>query len=55
MFRLPSSDIDYIAIGSDSGRISILEYSSQKKQFIKTQMETFGKSGLRRGFLIFKT
>jgi splicing factor 3B subunit 3 len=36
-------------VGSDSGRIVVLEYDHDKKQFIKHHQETFGKSGLRRG------
>ena len=44
--RLPGSSLDYIAIGSDSGRITVLEYSDGG--FKKLLQETFGKSGLRR-------
>lgn len=39
---------DYIVIGSDSGRIVILEYSPSKNMFEKIHQETFGKSGCRR-------
>lgn len=39
---------DYIIIGSDSGRIVILEYNPSKNMFEKTHQETFGKSGCRR-------
>lgn len=35
-------------VGSDSGRIVILEYDAQKNQFVKLHQETFGKSGCRR-------
>jgi splicing factor 3B subunit 3 len=39
---------DYIVVGSDSGRIVILEYISAKNIFEKVHQETFGKSGCRR-------
>jgi len=39
---------DYLVVGSDSGRIVILEYVSQKNCFDKVHQETFGKSGCRR-------
>ncbi|KAF3854455.1 hypothetical protein F7725_022510 [Dissostichus mawsoni] len=39
---------DYIVIGSDSGRIVILEYHPSKNMFEKIHQETFGKSGCRR-------
>lgn len=40
--------VDYIVIGSDSGRIVILEYNPSKNMFEKIHQETFGKSGCRR-------
>lgn len=39
---------DYIVVGSDSGRIVILEYQPSKNMFEKVHQETFGKSGCRR-------
>jgi splicing factor 3B subunit 3 len=39
---------DYIIVGSDSGRIVILEYNPVKNKFEKVHQETFGKSGCRR-------
>ena len=42
------SNKDYIVVGSDSGRIVILEYNPQKNLFEKVHQETFGKSGCRR-------
>lgn len=39
---------DYVVVGSDSGRIVILEYIASKNQFEKVHQETFGKSGCRR-------
>ena len=35
-------------VGSDSGRIVILEYLPSKNTFDKVHQETFGKSGCRR-------
>ena len=35
-------------VGSDSGKVIILEYDESKKRFSKTHEETFGKSGCRR-------
>lgn len=40
--------IDYIIVGSDSGRVVILEYNPSKNRFDKVHQETFGKSGCRR-------
>ena len=37
-----------IILGTDSGKIVILEYLPEKRQFVKTHEETFGKSGCRR-------
>ncbi len=39
---------DYVIIGSDSGRVVILEYNPTKNIFEKVHQETFGKSGCRR-------
>ncbi|KAL9259372.1 Spliceosome-associated protein 130 B-like protein [Drosera capensis] len=47
-FRLTGSHKDYIMVGSDSGRIIILEYNKEKNVFDKVHQETFGKSGCRR-------
>ncbi|KAG0241008.1 pre-mRNA-splicing factor rse1 [Actinomortierella wolfii] len=47
-FRLTGASKDYIVIGSDSGRIVILEYNPSKNVFDKLHQETFGKSGCRR-------
>lgn len=35
-------------VGSDSGRIVILEYNSAKNSLEKVHQETYGKSGCRR-------
>lgn len=47
-FRLTGGTKDYIVVGSDSGRIVILEYIPAKNTFEKVHQETFGKSGCRR-------
>lgn len=47
-FRLTGSPKDYLAIGSESGRIVILEYLPDKNKFDKVHQETFGRSGFRR-------
>lgn len=39
---------DYAVVGSDSGRIVILEYIPSKNILEKVHQETFGKSGCRR-------
>ncbi|ETB61854.1 hypothetical protein YYC_01663 [Plasmodium yoelii 17X] len=48
IFRLLGSNKDYIAIGSDSGRLVILKYDDEKNDFIRVHCETYGKSGIRR-------
>ncbi|KAF2104355.1 pre-mRNA-splicing factor rse1 [Rhizodiscina lignyota] len=49
-FRLSGTakDIDFLIVGSDSGRITILEYKPEKNTFKRVHLETFGKSGIRR-------
>ncbi|RHN64021.1 putative transcription factor WD40-like family [Medicago truncatula] len=47
-FRLTGAQKDFIVVGSDSGRIVILDYNKQKNVFDKIHQETFGKSGCRR-------
>lgn len=47
-FRLTGSPKDYLAIGSESGRLVILEYLPDKNKFDKVHQETFGRSGFRR-------
>ena len=39
---------DFLVIGSDSGRIVILEFDREHNRFIKLHQETFGKTGARR-------
>ncbi|CAL8574327.1 pre-mRNA-splicing factor rse1 [Xanthoria parietina] len=47
-FRLAGSNKDFIIIGSDSGRITIIEYLPAQNRFNRLHLETFGKSGIRR-------
>ncbi|KAJ7819941.1 CPSF A subunit region-domain-containing protein [Mycena olivaceomarginata] len=47
-FRLTGNNKDYAIIGSDSGRIVILEFSEDSRKFIKLHQETYGKTGARR-------
>ncbi|KAI9758926.1 MAG: pre-mRNA-splicing factor rse1 [Chaenotheca gracillima] len=47
-FRLAGSSKDYIIIGSDSGRITIVEYLPTQNKFNRLHLETYGKSGIRR-------
>ncbi|XP_050056408.1 splicing factor 3B subunit 3 isoform X3 [Aphis gossypii] len=47
-FRQSGGTKDYIVVGSDSGRIVILEYLPSKNILDKVHQETFGKSGCRR-------
>ncbi|KAK5091650.1 pre-mRNA-splicing factor rse1 [Lithohypha guttulata] len=47
-FRLAGGSKDYIIVGSDSGRITILEYLKDTNRFSRVHLETFGKSGVRR-------
>ncbi|KAF5346737.1 hypothetical protein D9756_010409 [Leucocoprinus leucothites] len=47
-FRLTGATKDYAILGSDSGRIVILEYDAKTSSFVKLHQETYGKSGARR-------
>ncbi|KAG6812703.1 pre-mRNA-splicing factor rse1 [Tricholoma furcatifolium] len=47
-FRLTGGVKDYAIVGSDSGRIIILDYDPKTSTFVKLHQETFGKSGARR-------
>ncbi|KAF6255086.1 CPSF A subunit region-domain-containing protein [Scenedesmus sp. NREL 46B-D3] len=47
-FRLTGAQRDYVIVGSDSGRIVILDYNKEKNIFVKVHQETFGRSGCRR-------
>ena len=47
-FRLMGMQKDFVVIGSDSGRIVILEFDLEQNKFVKIHQETFGKTGARR-------
>eukprot|EP00232_Nephroselmis_pyriformis_P023620 CAMPEP_0182873278 /NCGR_PEP_ID=MMETSP0034_2-20130328/12223_1 /TAXON_ID=156128 /ORGANISM="Nephroselmis pyriformis, Strain CCMP717" /LENGTH=801 /DNA_ID=CAMNT_0025005915 /DNA_START=153 /DNA_END=2554 /DNA_ORIENTATION=- len=47
-FRLTGANRDHIVVGSDSGRITILNFNAEKNVFEKVHQETYGKSGCRR-------
>jgi splicing factor 3B subunit 3 len=47
-FRLTGATKDHIVVGSDSGRICVLEYNPKKRTFDRIHLETYGKSGCRR-------
>ncbi|GAA5996109.1 U2 snRNP complex subunit RSE1 [Rhodotorula paludigena] len=47
-FKLTGGTKDYIIIGSDSGRIVVLEYDAANNSFNKLHQETYGRSGSRR-------
>lgn len=47
-FRLLGGHKDYLAVGSDSGRLLILFFDATSSCFQKVHEETFGKSGCRR-------
>ena len=47
-FRLTKQPKDYLAVGSDSGRLTILEYDARRGSLSMVHRETFGKSGVRR-------
>lgn len=47
-FRLTGGFKDYLAIGSESGKLVILEYLPEKNKFQKMHQEPFGRSGCRR-------
>lgn len=47
-FRLSGSNRDYVVIGSDSGKISIVEFDSKKNEWKLVHCEVFGKTGCRR-------
>jgi splicing factor 3B subunit 3 len=47
-FRLTGLTTDYVVVGSDSGRITILEFNSELERFEVVHQETYGKTGCRR-------
>ncbi|CAM9248608.1 unnamed protein product, partial [Choristocarpus tenellus] len=47
-FRLTSTLKDYCVVGSDSGKVTILEYLPDTNKLNVVHVETFGKTGCRR-------
>lgn len=47
-FRIAGSSKDYILLGSDSGKITVVEYLPEKNEFVSIHCESFGKTGVRR-------
>ncbi len=47
-FRHGGGTQDYVALSSDSGKISILQFNSTKRGFDIVHEETYGKTGCRR-------
>ncbi|KPV75805.1 uncharacterized protein RHOBADRAFT_52830 [Rhodotorula graminis WP1] len=47
-FKLTGGTKDYLIVGSDSGRIVVLEYEPDNNSFNKLHQETYGRSGSRR-------
>eukprot|EP00756_Hemistasia_phaeocysticola_P054666 Hpha_TRINITY_DN30578_c0_g1::TRINITY_DN30578_c0_g1_i1::g.193750::m.193750/K12830/SF3B3, SAP130, RSE1; splicing factor 3B subunit 3 len=47
-FRLDGQTKDHLIVGSDSGRIVILDFDNKSRKWVKIHQETFGRSGCRR-------
>eukprot|EP01035_Chromulina_nebulosa_P023216 gene23216-30092_t len=47
-FRLSGANKDFVVIGSDSGKISVVEFDTKKNDWKVVHCEVFGKSGCRR-------
>jgi len=47
-FRLTGAKRDYLLVGSDSGKITVLVFNPSTYCFERVHIETFGKSGCRR-------
>jgi splicing factor 3B subunit 3 len=48
MFFTLGANRDYVVIGSDSGKISIVEFDVATSEWKSVHCEVFGKSGCRR-------
>lgn len=46
--RLSGTTRDFLVVGSDSGRLVILDFDNTRKMWKKLHQETYGKSGCRR-------
>ncbi|KAF1819766.1 uncharacterized protein K489DRAFT_412467 [Dissoconium aciculare CBS 342.82] len=47
-FRVPGTSTDQLVVATDSGRVTVLDFDSEKMKFRRIHLETFGKSGIRR-------
>mmetsp|Transcript_25467 Transcript_25467/g.37560 ORF Transcript_25467/g.37560 Transcript_25467/m.37560 type:complete len:1258 (-) Transcript_25467:112-3885(-) len=47
-FRLAGANKDYVVVGSDSGKITILEFNADANDWKSVHCEVFGKTGCRR-------
>ena len=47
-FRLTGQKTDFLVIGSDSGKIVVLEWKTDAAAFVRVHEEVFGKTGCRR-------
>ncbi|AFZ81043.1 CPSF A subunit region domain-containing protein [Theileria equi strain WA] len=47
-FCLTGTQRDYLVVGSDSGRLVVLEFCAVSRSFKRIHCETFGKTGIRR-------
>ena len=48
LYDTTGSNKDYVVIGSDSGKISIVEFDATSNEWKTVHCEVFGKSGCRR-------
>jgi splicing factor 3B subunit 3 len=48
VFVITGANRDYLVVGSDSGKITILEYHADSNSFVRVHSEIFGRSGCRR-------
>ena len=47
-FRLTGASRDYVVVGADSGKITVLEFDDDAAAFKPVHVEAFGKTGCRR-------
>lgn len=46
--RIAGAAKDCVFVSSDAGRVAVLEYKPEQRQFVRIQLESFGRSGIRR-------
>ncbi|KAJ2455577.1 pre-mRNA-splicing factor rse1 [Coemansia sp. RSA 2336] len=47
-FRLTGGSKDHVALGADTGTLTLLEYDPNKRRFVAVQAHDYGRTGLRR-------